>query len=110
MTLPGTLPQTIVSLGLALLALSTILAWAHYGERSAEYLLGPRATAPFRGLLLAAVFAGGVTPQLGSADVLAVGWGLSHAVSAAMVVSNLVGLLLLSGVVVRATRRNQGSA
>lgn len=109
-TLPGALPQTIVSLGLALLALATILAWAHYGERSAEYLLGPRATAPFRGLLLAAVFAGSVAPQLGSPAAVSLAWGLSHVVSGAMVVPNLVGLMLLSGVVVRETRRHQESA
>jgi AGCS family alanine or glycine:cation symporter len=108
--LPGTLPQTIVSLGLAVLALATILAWAHFGERSAEYLLGPRASAPFRGLLLAAVFAGSVASQLGISAAVSLGWAFSHAVSGAMVVPNLVGLLLLSGVVARETTRYQGSA
>lgn len=107
--LPGGLPEAIVSLGLALLALSTILAWAHYGERSAEYLLGPRATKPFRGLLVAVVFAGSATSLLGSTEIAPVVWGVSHAVSGAMILPNLVGLLLLSGVVVRETRRHKGT-
>lgn len=104
-TLPPGIAGAIVSVGLAFFALTTILAWAHYGERSAEYLLGGRATTPFRVLFVGAVFAGGLILQLGLPGI-AVAWRFSEVVSGAMVLPNLVGVLLLSGVVVRETGRS----
>jgi len=106
--LPGDLRGAIVSLGLALFAFATILAWAHYGERSAEYLFGSRATAPFRALFVAAVFVGGAALQLGSPAGLSVVQDLGVVAGGAMAVPNLVGLLFLSGIVVRETTRSPG--
>lgn len=107
--LPGDFGGAILALGLAFFAFTTILAWAHYGERSAEYLLGSRATKPFRALMVAAVVLGGVFLQLGDEGVLGVLWRLSDVAAGAMVVPNLVGVLLLSGVVVRETERSTGT-
>lgn len=107
--LPGDFAGAIVSGGLAFFAFSTILAWAHYGERSAEYLFGHRATTPFRALFVAAIFGGGVTLQLGLGEGATLLWSLSEVAGGVMVVPNLVGLLLLSGVVVRETTRAPGT-
>lgn len=107
--LPGELGGAIVSVGLAFFAFTSILAWAHYGERSAEYLFGSRATTPFRVLFVAAAFTGGLVLQLGITDGMTLVWRVSDVASGAMVVPNLVGLLLLSGVVVRETMRSPGT-
>ena len=107
-TLPGDATGAILAVGLAFFAFTTILAWAHYGERSAEYLLGSRATTPFRVLIVTAVFGGGLALQLG-AEPMGIVWSLSGVVSGAMVIPNLVGLLFLSGVVVRETTRAPGT-
>lgn len=107
--LPGHLNGAIVTTGLTFFAFTSILAWAYYGERTAEYLFGGRATTPFRALFVAAVFSGGLVLQLGFPDALALLWGVSEVVSGAMMVPNLLGLLLLSGVVVRETTRSPGT-
>ena len=105
--LPEGFGGVIVAVGLAFFAYTSILAWAYYGERSAEYLFGTRATAPFRALFLAAVLTGGAALQFGGADGFAVLWGVSEVASGVMIAPNVVGLLLLSGVVVRETERSR---
>ena len=108
LTLPGDAVGAILAVGFAFFAFTTILAWAHYGERSAEYLLGSRATTPFRVLFVLAVLGGGSALEIGQ-EPMALVWGLSGVVSGVMVVPNLVGLLFLSGVVVRETTRSPGT-
>jgi AGCS family alanine or glycine:cation symporter len=95
--LPGQWGDWIVTLGLSMFAFSTILGWSYYGEKSCEYLLGVRAIAPYRVLFVAAVFVGAVR----SLDFV---WTLSDVMNGLMALPNLVGLVLLSGVIVAETR------
>jgi AGCS family alanine or glycine:cation symporter len=87
----------IVSVGLALFAFSTILGWSYYGEKSVEYLAGPRVVVPYRALFAAMVIGG---PLLFSNSI----WLVSDITNGLMALPNLIGLLLLSGVVVSETR------
>ena len=48
-TLPG--GQYVVTIGLILFAYSTVIAWAYYGEKCFEYLLGAKSI-PFYGYFL----------------------------------------------------------
>ncbi len=89
--------DTIVSVGLILFAYSTILGWSYYGEKAIEYLLGYRAVKPYRALFVLVVF-------VGTTVKLEVVWKLADIFNALMALPNLLGLLLLSGVVVRITR------
>ena len=107
--LPGDFGGYIVSLGLAFFAFSTLLGWAYYGERAVEYLFGVRATTPYRLLFVLAAFAGAAVLQLGHAQGFQVVWSFSDVFNGAMAIPNLIGLLLLSGVVARETRRAFGS-
>ncbi len=86
-----------MALGLSLFAFSTMLGWSYYGERNVEYLLGERAILPYR-LLFVVVIAVAAVVHL---DVV---WLLSDIMNALMAFPNLVGLLLLSGIVWRETR------
>lgn len=86
-----------MTIGLIFFAYSTILGWSYYGEKFAEYLLGPRCVLPYR--LIYTVFV-----LLGSIMSLDLVWAISDALNGLMALPNLVGLLLLSGVVVRETR------
>ena len=106
--LPGDFGGYIVSLGLAFFAFSTILGWAYYGERAVEYLFGLRATTPYRLLFVVAAFAGAAVLQLEHAQGFDLVWSFSDVFNGAMAIPNLVGLLLLSGVVARETRRAFG--
>jgi len=78
-------------------AFSTILGWSYYGEKCVEYLVGPRAVLPYRLLFIVATWFGAVR-SLGFV------WTLSDVMNGLMALPNLVGLLLLSGLIVRETR------
>jgi AGCS family alanine or glycine:cation symporter len=95
--LPGDSGAWIVSLGLALFAFSTILGWSYYGEKSLEYLAGPRVIVPYRVLFALMVFAG---PMFFGQGV----WLVSDITNGLMALPNLIGLILLSGVVAAETR------
>ncbi|HSL18036.1 MAG TPA: sodium:alanine symporter family protein [Methylomirabilota bacterium] len=99
--LPGSWGGWIVAVSLTMFAFSTILGWSYYGEKSAEYLGGERMIPPYRLLFVAAVF-------LGSLLKLDVVWLMSDVMNGLMALPNLVGLLLLSGVIAAETRRYFG--
>lgn len=96
--LPGDWGHIIVTLGLVMFAGSTILGWSYYGERNVERLIGRRAVMPFRIIFSFVVFIG-CTVQLG------VVWAFSDAMNGLMALPNLIGLLLLSGLVARETKK-----
>lgn len=97
--LPGNSGGIIVALGLILFAYSTILGWSYYGEKSLEYLLGPKSVKPYRLLFCVFVFVGAVAK-------LQVVWSIADVFNGLMALPNLVGLLLLSGVVVAETNKH----
>jgi AGCS family alanine or glycine:cation symporter len=86
----------LVTLAIIPFAYSTILGWAYYGEKTMEYLFGIKSILPYRLVFLAAIYTGCVLK-------LQVVWGFSNIMNGLMAFPNLVGLLLLSGVVVRET-------
>lgn len=102
--LPGDWGGYIVSLGLAFFAFSTLLGWAYYGERAIEYLLGVRAIIPYRIVFVLGAFMGAYVLHLGQASGFQVVWTFSDVMNGAMAVPNLIGVILLSGVVARETR------
>jgi AGCS family alanine or glycine:cation symporter len=96
--LPGGWGDWVVSIGLALFAFSTILGWSYYGERSLAYLAGPRVVVPYRIAFAIMVVVGPLL--LGQAV-----WLVSDITNGLMAIPNLIGLLLLSGVVATLTRK-----
>ncbi|CAN5655614.1 sodium:alanine symporter family protein [soil metagenome] len=108
--LPGTWGGYIVSTGLALFAFSTILGWAYYGERNVEYLIGVRGVLPYRLLFIVAAFLGAWVLTLPDISGFQLVWDFADVMNGLMAFPNLVGLLLLSGVVARETREYFGRA
>ena len=94
----------ILSVGIVTFAFSTILGWSYYGERAVEYLAGRNHKAArimigiYRVLFIAAVF-------IGSVLSLSVVWNLADIANALMAIPNLAAILLLSGVIVKETRK-----
>lgn len=91
----------VVTFGLALFAFSTILGWSYYGERSLVYLAGERAIRPYRFLFIAVI-------AISATVELDLTWSFSGIMYGLMALPNLVGLLLLSGIVLRETRSYLG--
>ncbi len=95
--LPGEWGHWIVTVALAMFALSTILGWSYYGERAIERLFGRRSVMPFRVIFTLVVFVGCTTE-------LEVVWLFSDVMNGLMALPNLIGLLVLSGLIARETR------
>lgn len=95
--LPGDWGGLIVTVSILLFAFSTVLGWGYYGERNMDRLFGRRAVGPYRVAFVAAVFVGAVTE-------LEIVWTVADIMNGLMALPNLVGLLLLSGLVARETR------
>ncbi len=96
-SLPGSFGSWFVAVSLSCFAFSTILGWAYYGERNLQYLAGSRVVVPYR-LAFVLVIAAASTVELDAV------WMISEIMSVMMAFPNLIGLLLLSGIVVRETR------
>ncbi len=107
--LPGEWGGIIVTLSVAFFAFSTVLGWAYYGERNMHRLFGHRAIKPYRLAFVLAIFVGAVTE-------LEMVWTIADIMNGLMALPNLIGLILLSGLVARETKayfaqpdwRNQG--
>lgn len=97
--LPGNAGGSIVAIGLTLFAYSTLLGWSYYGEKNLEYLLGGKAILPYRLVFIALVFVGCWVLTLGGTRGFDLVWGFSDVMNGAMALPNLIGLILLSGIV-----------
>jgi AGCS family alanine or glycine:cation symporter len=95
--LPGQWGGIVVTIGLVFFAFSTLLGWAYYGERCMDRLFGRGAVVPYRLLFIMLIFIGTVLE-------LQTVWTFSDIMNGLMALPNLIGLLLLSGLVVRETR------
>ena len=86
----------IVILGALLFGYSTIIGWAYYGERCAEYLFSERIIPYYRVLYTLAAIAGAAL----SLDLV---WSLADIANALMVIPNLISLIFLARVLAKET-------
>lgn len=82
----------IVGFGLMFFALSTIIAWSYYGDRSAEFLFGKRAIMPYRIIYTILIVVGASIP-------LNLVWNIADITNILMAAPNLISLILLVGLV-----------
>ena len=95
--LPGFWGKLLVTIGTITFAFSTILAWEYYGEKCFEYLFKGKYISFYRYSWIVFVF-------LGAQIKLEMVWNISDAMNALMAIPNLIGLVCLSGILVRETR------
>lgn len=87
----------IVAIGIIFFAFSTAISWSYYGDRCVDYLLGEKWVLPYRVLYCMLL-------PVGASIRLTTVWAISDIFNALMAWPNLVGLLFLSPVLMRATR------
>ncbi len=87
----------IVSIGILLFAYSTLLSWSYYGERCLEFLFGPKAITPYRLVFIPFIVIGAV----GGLEVI---WDIADTLNGLMAIPNLIGIIGLSGVVIKLTK------
>ncbi|HZX45779.1 MAG TPA: amino acid carrier protein, partial [Clostridia bacterium] len=87
----------IVAVGVLLFAYSTILSWEYYGERCAEYLFGSKAIMPYRIIWIPFIL-------IGAIGRLVTIWDIADTLNGLMAIPNLIGVLGLSGVIIKLTK------
>jgi AGCS family alanine or glycine:cation symporter len=84
----------LVTFAVFLFALSTAISWSYYGDRSAEYVFGPKAVLPYRVIFVIMHF-------LGAVFSLELVWGFADVALGVMALPNLFAIVLLSRYVKR---------
>lgn len=90
----GSYAGTFVAIAILLFAFSTLLGWCYNGQCACQFLFGRRSLAPFKVLYTSASF-------IGSVSSLSLVWAVSDTLNGLMALPNLIGVLLLSGTVLR---------
>lgn len=90
--------SVILITGILTFAFSTILGWSYYAEKAIEYLGGKKWMKVYRVIWIIAIYVGAVI----NLDLV---WNIADTMNALMALPNLVSLLLLSGVIVKETRK-----
>ena len=80
----------LLCIAVCVFAYSTMISWSYYGERAAEYLFGERGITPYRVLFVLFVVLG---PIVSLEAVI----GFSDMMLFSMAFPNIIGLILLSG-------------
>ena len=81
----------IVNCAVLLFAYTTMVAWSYYGDRSIEYLAGPKAIKPYRWVYVFFNFMGAILP-------LTFVWNFGDIALSLMTIPNLIGVLFLTGI------------
>ena len=84
----------IVTFGIIFFAISTAISWSYYGERCVDYLFGRKAINTYRWLYILAL-------PVGAMVELELIWSIADVANALMAFPNLIGIIGLSGVVVK---------
>ena len=95
----GPAGKYILSTGMMLFAITTILGWYWYAETAVTYLFGVRFKSVMKLLLIVMIILGASGAQLFDAsgnDFLNDIWSISDTLNGLMALPNLIGLLLLS--------------
>lgn len=83
-----------LAVSLVFFAFTTIVGWYYFGESNIMYLFGSKALTPYRLVVIIAIVLGAIIPV----DTV---WMFSDFFNALMVIPNWIGVVLLSGVVVK---------
>jgi AGCS family alanine or glycine:cation symporter len=80
-----------------LFGFSTLIGWYYYGEKCFEYMFGSKGILPYRVVYTALIFIGAVVP-------VPLVWAVGTLLNGFMAFPNLIGLIMLGGVVGKLTK------
>ncbi|MGI6498249.1 MAG: alanine/glycine:cation symporter family protein [Oscillospiraceae bacterium] len=93
----GRAGPVFLSVAMCLFAFATLVGWSYYGERTYEYLFGPKTTVVYKIMFLCTIV-------LGTATKLDLVWNISDTLNGLMAIPNLIGVVSLSGTVAALTK------
>ncbi len=86
-----------VAVALFLFAFTTVLGWSHYGAKAWEYVFGTKTTIIFKIIHV-------ITTVFGAVLTSSLAWDISDTFNGLMMIPNLIGVLAMSGVVMKITK------
>lgn len=86
-----------VAVAIFLFAFTTILGWSHYGSKAFEYLFGVKATVIYKVIFVIMIMSGALMTS-------SIAWDISDTFNGLMMLPNLIGVISLSGLVVKITK------
>ena len=93
----GNIGAKFIAVAMFLFAFTTVLGWSHYGSKAWEYVFGAKTTVVFKAIhVLTTVFGAVLSSSLA--------WDISDTFNGLMMLPNLVGVLAMSGVVMKITK------
>lgn len=89
--------QKFIAICMFLFAFTTVLGWSHYGSKAVEYLSGKTGLKIYRVIFVLMVISGAVMTS-------SLAWDISDTFNGLMMLPNLVGVVVLSGLVHKITK------
>ncbi|MCR4788389.1 MAG: alanine:cation symporter family protein [Lachnospiraceae bacterium] len=96
-TIFGKFGAAFIAIAILFFAFSTVLGWSQYGSKGFEYLFGTKAVKIYQVLFVVFIL-------IGATMDLALAWDLSDTFNGMMAIPNLIGVLALSGTVMKITK------
>lgn len=93
----GVWGERFIAIAILMFAFTTVLGWDHYGTKAWEFLFGTKSTKLYKVIHLVMIF-------LGALLTSSLAWDISDTFNGLMMVPNLIGVLALSGLVVKITK------
>lgn len=96
-TVYGRAGSAFIAIAILFFAFSTVLGWSQYGSKGFEYLFGRGAVKAYHIVFVAFILVGATMD-------LTLAWDLSDTFNGLMAIPNLIGVVSLSGTVMKITR------
>ena len=93
----GDIGQKFIAVAMFLFAFTTVLGWDHYGTKAWEYLFGTKSTFVFKIIHV-------ITVIFGALMTSSLAWDISDTFNGLMMMPNLIGVVVLSGLVMKITK------
>ncbi|MBQ3022243.1 MAG: alanine:cation symporter family protein [Clostridia bacterium] len=96
-TVFGGFGAKFIAIAILLFAFTTVLGWDHYGSKAWEYIFGTKSLPVYKVIHLITIFLGAVLTS-------SLAWDISDTFNGLMMVPNLIGVIALSGLVMKITK------
>ncbi len=88
--------EMFIAIAVLLFAFTTVLGWSQYGTKAVEYLFGIKGTKVYKVIFVVMIMSGAVMTS-------SLAWDISDTFNGLMMIPNLIGVLSLSGLVMKIT-------
>ena len=93
----GNIGGKFIAIAILLFAFTTVLGWDHYGTKAWEYLFGSKTTKVYKVIHLVMILFGALMTS-------SLAWDISDTFNGLMMIPNLIGVVVLSGLVCKITK------